>query len=317
MLAPTGGRVAGAAVRAFEVSANPIQIQLQKMMPAILGGSSGPSARTEEDGSFQIDHLPEGKILLTAAHPDFAPADEVEILLGQDEVRDRIQLRLRRPGAIRVQVREKEKPRPGLMVQLMGSGPMKMGSTAPDGTAVFSGVGPGEYLVQVMDLASMASGQGLGGMRQRAVKLAEGQAAEVEFIYGVGAKVHGKVTGALPGPMAIVVLRRPDAPPSEEVNPGDFTAAIRSAEHQVGMGFIQKDGSYSIDDVPDGEFTVEVPWMPVDWLKAAATPPEERRPLYREKLKVEGGKDLEWNIAADPRKEKADPGADSPPRGER
>jgi hypothetical protein len=96
--------------------------------------------------------------------------------------------------------------------------------------------------------------------------------------------------------MGIVVLRRPDAIPSEEIDPSSPEISIRAAEGNVALGMVAQDGSYTLLDVPDGEFLIEVSRMPVDWTQTAKAPPSERKPLYREKLRVEDGKDLEWNI---------------------
>lgn len=295
VLTPEGLPVGYASVRAHEISGNSLEEYMRRMMPTMLGGASAPSAKTEDDGIFGIDHLPAGKFALNATHPEFAPSVDVELVLQPDETRDGIQLRLRRPSTIRVLAREKEKPLTGLMVQLLGGGPMKMGTSDSEGRFSFQGVGPGDYLVQLLDMARMMSGQGLG-LRQRAVSVGEGEVLDVEFRFGTGAKVHGKVEGDVPGGMAMVLLRRPEGPNPEDMDPMDFPASIRASKHNVGMGFIRPDKTYSIPDVPDGEFIVEIPRMPGDFTKLAQMSPEERKPLYRETVKVRNGRDLEWNI---------------------
>jgi hypothetical protein len=166
VVAPDGKPMPDATVRATEVTGNAMESQLRRILPMFLSGSSGRSEKTGADGSFRLEHLPEGKIVLAASHVDFGSSADLEMELGPDQAVDRVELKLRAPGTIRVQAREKGKPISGLMVQVMGSGPMKMGSLDGEGKASFGGLAPGEYLVQLLDLAKMMSGQGLG-LKQR------------------------------------------------------------------------------------------------------------------------------------------------------
>jgi hypothetical protein len=296
VVAPDGKPMADATVRAAEVTGNAMESQLRRILPMFLPGSSGQSVKTEADGTFKLEHLPEGKIVLAASHVDFGPSADLEIELGPDQAVDRVELRLRAPGTVRVRAHEKGKPISGLMVQVMGSGPMKMGNLDGEGKASFGGLAPGDYLVQLLDVAKMMSGQGLG-LKQKAAAVGEGQTVDVEFAFGVGATVKGTVKGEVPGAMKMVLLRRAEAPRSEEHKITDFTSSIRDVENDAGMAFISSDGTYSIPDVPDGEFILQVPRMPSDFSKIAELKPEEQKPLYSEKIKVEGGKDVERDIA--------------------
>jgi hypothetical protein len=142
-----------------------------------------------------------------------------------------------------------------------------------------------------MDVAKMMAGKGLG-VTQKTAQLTEGQSMDLDIVLGIGAKVKGKVNGKLSGGMNVIVLHRPDAPKAEEMDPTDLQAGFRSAQYNVGMAFIAADGNYTIPDVPDGDFILEIPHMPSDLSKMAQMTPQERAPLYRKPLKVESGRDI-------------------------
>jgi carboxypeptidase family protein len=292
VLSPDGKPVADARISAAEASDNPWEEQVKKFMPGGIGGGGvAPGARAEDDGTFKVKHLQGAKFHLVATHESFSPSEELEVVLKADEKREGIKLRLRKLSNIRVRVREKDKPIPDLMVQVMGPGPMKMSSTDGDGKSEFTSLTPGDYLVQALDLAKMMSGQGLG-IRQKAVHLDEGQSADLDFIAGIGAKVHGKVIGKLGGSMNVIVIHRPEAPKAEEMEITDLQSSFRAAQYNVAMGIIAADGNYTISDVPDGEFILEVPRVPADFSKMAQMTPQERMPHYRKPLKIEGGRDV-------------------------
>jgi len=53
-------------------------------------------------------------------------------------------------------------------------------------------------------------------------------------------------------------------------------------------GMIAADGSYTIPDVPDGDYNMVIPRIPLDYTKPAPTP-EEAKPLYEGKIRIEAG----------------------------
>ncbi len=292
VLNPDGNPVGDALIRALESTGNLFESQMRRMIPALLAGGRVPSTKSEGNGSFLLEHLPEAKLTLTASHPDFAPSGDLEVTLGLDERREKVLLKLRKPGTIRVRAIQVDKPLPGLMVQVLGAGPMKMMTSDAEGKAEFTGLGPGDYLVQLLDMAKMMSGQGMG-LRQQVATVGEGQTEEVEFKFGVGAKVSGKVIGELPSSMNMVVISRPEGPKTEEIDATDFLANIRAAKFNVGTDFIKPDGTFTIPDVPDGEFVIEIPKMPTDMNQYDQLPPEEKKPYFRKTIQVKNGKDLE------------------------
>jgi len=265
--------------------------QIKRMIPLVAGAGQEPSDRTDEKGAFRIRRLPEGKFLVSATHPDFAPASETEAILPLDGRAADLRLRLRAPSSLRIVVREGEKPRPGLMVQVLGEGPMKMVSTDPQGAAEFGNLAPGTYMIQILELAKMMAGQGLG-LKQRSVTVEEGRALEEEFVFGKGAKVSGKVIGELPKPMAMVVISRTEGPKTEDTDFSDFKKMIAASQFNVGTAMVDPDGTFTVPDIPDGEYILEIPRMPSDYTKWAGMSREEKVPYHRAPIKVTGGKDL-------------------------
>lgn len=303
VVGPDSLPVRDASVRAIELSGGEWTTRLMKMMPTLITGGMVYSAKTDAEGAFELVHVPEASLSILASHPDFAPSLDQEVTVRADEVRGGVTLRLRMPAQVRVAARQKTEPLTGLMVQLLGMGPMKMGTTDAEGRFTFRSVAPGDYIIQLMDMAKMLSGQGLG-MRQRSVTVAEGETLDVEFVFGTGAAVYGKVDGHVPGPMGMVVIRKPGGPAPEDQDPKDFSASLRAATYNVGMAFISPDKTYSIPDVPDGEYIIEIPVIPTDMTQAAEMPREARLPVYRETIEVQGGRDLEQDIRIRPRERK-------------
>jgi len=297
VVGPDGKAAPGAKVQVQEVTGDKMEAMLQRMMPAMLGATGGPSTTAGEDGAFSIEHLPEGKLVFAASHDEFAPGEE-EVALGPDEARSGVRLRLRTPASVRVALLDREKPLPGYMVQLIGKGPMKMSNTNADGTVRFEGVGPGRYMLNIMNLAAAVKGgtEMLNTMRQRSLRVDEGQEVEVRVVFGVGAKIHGKMTGAPASPQSMITLRRPGGPSPGDLDPLDIEASIAATEFTAGIGIVQKDGTYAIADLADGEYILEIIPNAAAVMGGGSTTPESRKPIYQHTLKVEGGKDLEWNI---------------------
>ncbi len=297
VVGPDGKAAPGSQVRVQEITGDKMEAMLQRMMPGMLGGAGGPTTTSGEDGEFSIEHLPQGKLVFAASHEKFAPGEE-EVTLGQDEARAGVQLRLRTPASIRVVVLEREKPLPGYMVQLIGTGPMKMSTTAADGMSLFEGVGPGRYMLNIMNLAAATKGgaEMMNTMRQRSVRVEEGQQTEMRVVFGAGAKIQGKVTGAPPNVQTMITLRRPGGPSADELDPLDMESAIAATEFSAGLGIMQKDGTFTVADLADGEYIIEVHRADAVMASGGPTTPESRKPMYQHTVKVEGGKDLEWNI---------------------
>ena len=154
-------------------------------------------------------------------------------------------------------------------------------------------------MVQVINMGQMMSGKGLG-MSPKVAEVGEGQSLDFPIRLGEGAKVHGKILGKLSGPMNMVVIALPEPPKTGDLDPRDFKAQIRAARYNMAVGFVNPDGTYQVEDVPDGDFTISIPRLPADSGKAAPLTPEEQAPYCSEPLKVSGGLDVEKDLRIEP-----------------
>jgi hypothetical protein len=248
---------------------------------------------TDADGRFEVTHLAPGTYKLLAAHGDYAPSDRMEVSLARDEVRDVGDLVLTIGGSINGLVLDGDAPKTGMMVQLMGGGAMKQGTTAADGSFEFRGLRAGEYMINFVDLAAMQKGKMM--VKTRPVSVQDDQVTEFEMILGIGNKVHGKILGLPPSPMRMITLRRPGGPAPEDLDPIDIQSGIAASKYQAGIGMIGPDGEYEIVDLEPGEYILEIPRMPSDPTDMEAYKTMDRTPHYRKEIQMIAA-DLELNI---------------------
>jgi hypothetical protein len=232
-----------------------------------------------------------------AQHASYAPSDPATVTVAVDEVRRIQPLILSRGGTIVCTVKEQGGPKPGIMVQLMSSGPIQQGMTDSAGRARFEGIKPGEYLLNLVDMAAMQ--KGTMAIKTRAVTVEGEEEVEIEVVYGVGRTVHGTITGLPPGPMRMVTLRRPGGPAPEDLNPLDTDASIEAAKYQAGMGMIRADGTYEITDLEPGTYILEIPKMPSNPTDLDAYAKMDRTPYDRREVTVKEGEDLSLDITVE------------------
>ncbi|MBN1418475.1 MAG: carboxypeptidase regulatory-like domain-containing protein [Planctomycetes bacterium] len=315
VLDPDGQPVPGAQVTSALQGDDPVSNLLGRMLP-VMAGPAIARATAGDDGSFTIEHLAAGTHRLTATAPLFAESAAKDIELhGEEGIRDFI-IHLRRPAEIRGRLLREGEPVGGTMVQLMGAGAMKMTTTLPDGSFSFLEIAPGEYILNFMNLTSIISGKGLGDLRSMHAEAIAGRTTDLEIDLDAGAKIRGRIRGAPEGTTLFVTLRRPGSIAPENVEPFDMEASIAASRDQVGMAFVQADGSYVVEGVPDGKFIIEVPAMPIGE-GGMALDTAGKEPLYRGEIEIKDGEDKTFDIRIKAEKEKADeippPGSAPPP----
>lgn len=284
--------IAGAAVTLRPVSGDASIDLMREMLPQFLDTESS-KASTEEDGTYEIRHLAPGEYVLAASHKEFAPSDPVTISLKADQAWEAPALYLSSGGVIAGKVKELEKPKAGILVQVLGGGPLQQSMTGEDGQFEFRGLKPGEYLLQFMDMAGMQKGK--MALKTRDVVLAGEERQEVEVVFGAGFKVLGKIDGLPPGPMHMITLRKPGGPKPEDLNPLDMKSGVAAGKYQAGMAMVPGDGKYEIADLEPGEYILEVLTIPANAADPAALAKMDRTPSFRKEITV-GKKDLEVDI---------------------
>ncbi len=249
----------------------------------------------DDEGKFRLERLPAGKVVLSASHDEFA-SREVEMTLAPDEARADIGLRLMNFGSVRVELRDRLKPVPNIMVQLFGPGTWEEGRTGNDGTSLFENIVPGRYLIEVTDLpmALRWSGPMPKPIRYHVVHVEEMKEAHVRSFAGQKAKIYGKHVGLHSSRLNAVRLRRPGHMGLAEVDPLDWDEQLDAVEYYLGSSSISTDGRYFIPDVPDGEYILETHFLPGYSYGNFAM--GHGKLVYQHTVKVEAGKDLEWNI---------------------
>jgi hypothetical protein len=288
------GRVtfAGEGIEGADVSAlAPGESPLAEMMPQMFR-EAGRGVTTDEQGRFELRHLPPGDYAVKATHALHAPSAAVHVTLAEDQVRQLRDLALAMGGVITGTISEAGEPKAGMMVQLIG-GELKQTFSDAGGRFRFQGAGAGEYLLQFMDLGALQKGKML--TKSRYLELAEGQALELEVVFGLGRRISGTVKGLPPAPLRMVQLRRPGGPPPEALSPTDTKRTIAAGRYQAGIAMIDAEGNFELTDIEPGEYILEIPRMPADPSDISAYEKMDRTPHHREEVRI-GDRDLELRI---------------------
>ncbi len=253
---------------------------------------------TDERGAFEIGQLASGRYTLSATHEAYAPSRETPVYLRPDEIASVPPIVLSLGATIAGVAKEKDAPRPGLMVQAIGEGPMRMTTTDERGEFLIEKLPPGAYMLTVMDMSSMAAGKGMS-MKTRHVTVEADRVARIEFVFGVGARVFGSVLGGKSGgggaAIRVVTLRRPGGPAPEDVDPLAVAGQLESARYQAGVAIVGPDGAYVIEDVEPGTYILEMPVMPENPLDFDGYATLDRTPPFRREIVV-GEKDVEIDV---------------------
>jgi hypothetical protein len=292
----------GSPVRKATVTLRPVAeddkaSSIRRLMPA-LARKGARDATTDDDGRYEIAYLAAGRYVSAAEHAEYAPSPETKIFLKEDAVETAPVIVLSMGSAIDGIALENGKGRAGLLVQVMGEGPLQMSSTDADGKFLVQRLPPGGYVVNVIDASAMAAGKGMK-LKSKPVDVAQDETAHVEFLFGVGVKVHGRVSGGSSGGsalgMQIVTLRRPGGPNPEETDPLEFSGQMDAARYQAGVAIVGADGTYVIEDIEPGTYILEIPVLPSDPLDFEGYSKIDRTPKFRRELVVEA-KDVEVDI---------------------
>jgi hypothetical protein len=239
-----GTGVAGAAVRGYTTSGG-----------GMWGARSFAAERSGPDGSFKLKDLSAGQLHVDADHPDHGHATlDPPPTLAAGEKRE-ITLTITAGGAISGLVKwDDGSPAPGVSVSgFSRTGGMAQTRSAADGTYTLSPLGKGTVIVS----ASRKDGgfmMGMGGGDPKFIKLESNERKTgVDLTLFRGGH---KITG---------VVYAPDGKPVE----GAGVSATKEIEGQafrmrmMGMGndpsvFTQADGTFTVDDLAVGNYTVHV-----------------------------------------------------------
>ncbi|MGE3163498.1 MAG: carboxypeptidase regulatory-like domain-containing protein [Planctomycetota bacterium] len=286
----TGQPLSGARVILVADDTSEAEEAMRLFMPG-MGGQE--FELTDMDGRFEIARVTPGAYRISATHPEYAASEPERVRVGEDQRVEVRPLRLSPGATVRGVVRFGDETRQGVMVQLVSSEhPFQMANTDPRGSYRFTGVAPGEYALQVIDLAgSRTTGM---AMRIRTLQVEGDGEIELNLDFKAGRTVFGNIRGVAGG-MRMVTIRRPGGPLPEEMNPMDMKAQVEFAKYTAGMTMVTEDGEYRVEGVEPGEYVLEVPFMPENPLAAEAQQGVDRTPFFRKEIRV-GDADVEVDI---------------------
>ncbi|HJZ88376.1 MAG TPA: carboxypeptidase regulatory-like domain-containing protein [Polyangia bacterium] len=241
-----GQGIAGAAVWGFVSSGG-----------GVWGASSSASDRSGADGSFKLKDLGAGQLHLHAEHPDRGHATLDPIALGAGE-KKQVTISIEDGGSIAGTVKwDDGTPAGGVNVSAVARGQERAtAKAAADGTYKLTPLGKGTFLVGASrtgsgDLFMMPGG---GGSEPKLVNLGANEhktGVDMTLQRG-GHRISGIVLG-------------PDGKPVENAgvsadqeNESGASVRVRALGLTGGRGkvFTQADGSFTIDDLAAGKYTV-------------------------------------------------------------
>lgn len=254
-----GQPISGATVSLLPSGETDVGDMMLRFMPLEMQRTAG-SAASDSTGGFIISNVPPGPYTVVATHNAYARMmhPSVPVAAGQDITNFRIVMT--RGGRAQGQYAVDGQPRAGVMLQFLGPAGMQMANTDSEGRFELTGLTPGTYLVNVIDMSSMTSGRmdELFRQRPRVVDVTDGEITEVDLGQEGGAVVSGTVTGQDLGTLTVVSMRRAGGPAPESLNPMDIQSAIEAARYSAGQAMVSPDGRFQIDGVQPGTYVLEV-----------------------------------------------------------
>jgi len=260
---------------------------MRQYMPGLIGGSETTS--TSAAGEYRFTGLTNAELELVASAPKHAPSDPVRVRAVSGSAVTAPDLVLYPGAVVEIRVTEGGSGLAGVLVQLAGPGPVKMGTSSATGKVTFDGLPAGDHLLTATDMADPQAGMRL---QTRHVTLGRSESAEVEVSFGDGFDVSGSLEGFEPGAAQMVTLRRPEGFGPEEYDPLEVGQAIEAGRHQVGFAMVLPGGKFRMRDIPPGEYLIEIPVLPDNVMDFTAYSKMDRTPWHRSRITVDD-EDLE------------------------
>lgn len=290
-----GQPVARATIKVRLRGRNEAEERMAQLMPSL--SERGVEAQTDARGAYEIHHLAPGNYCIQASHRELASSALTRFEIGTEGALELPELTLSSGGTIRGRLLdEKGNPRPGLMVEVINkSTGIKNATSGSDGRFEWGSLPPGKYLLTATDVA--ATQKGKMKIKTRAVVVEGSEVHDLEIVYGQGFKVTGKIEGRTFSAMQPIYLLKRDGTSSKDLNPLDLDSEHRFCRSLVGMCIVTQ-GEYTIEDVPPGDYVLEVPAMPENPMDMSGYAEMDKTPVYRRNITVGSG-DLKYNIRID------------------
>jgi hypothetical protein len=220
-----------------------------------------PLAVSQTNGAFELPHLSPGSYWLRASRARWTRSEIVEVIVREGARARSSPLVLRDVATIRGRVLEGEVPARGVDVVVEVPGWRSFQTfVGPGGTFEFSSVPPGQHRVVATDLIAVA--RAVGRRLVRHVTVESGAVHEVDFVFGKGFRVRGRVdtTGIESGEQILLVER--DRASSDLVSKTREELERLAERHLApatrGECDIQSDGTFELLDVEPGDYELVV-----------------------------------------------------------
>lgn len=287
VVGPSGEGVRGATVQLAPQGEDATLDLVSHFLPTGMlktGGvtTSGPT------GEFAISNVAPGVYRLVATHSGYAKAivDGFVVDAGRDITGYR--LVMGKGGEARGSFTIDGKPQPNSMIAMVGPSGVELVQTDSQGRFEVTGLTAGPHMVVAIDPSTIASnGNGLQ-FNPRVVDIAEGVAADINLGGSGGMSVNGTITGESLGSFTVVALRTPGGPPLDAIDLMNFNNLIESFRSLGGQTVVGPDGTFSLENVEPGTYTLEVYSINFDEsnpdLNALLNMP--RSPVFRDRIEI-------------------------------
>lgn len=260
---PNGELVRGATVQLGPVTQDAAANLVSAFVPVGVLKTAGTTT-TNENGEFTLNQVAPGTYRLVASHSDYAKSIDPEftVTAGRDITAHRIVLG--KGGEARGTFTVDGKPQPGAMIVMLGESGVEIVQTDSQGHFDVKGLTSGTHMIAAFDPAQFTSGGAGIQFSPQVVDISDGEAADISLGGSGGVKVTGSIAGDDLGTLTLVALRRPDGTSLSNLdltNLSNLFESLRSLGSQTVAG---PDGSFSMENVPPGDYTLEVYTMNFD-----------------------------------------------------
>ncbi|MBM3289425.1 MAG: hypothetical protein FJY92_04670, partial [Candidatus Hydrogenedentes bacterium] len=271
VVGPSGELVRGATVQLGPVTQDTAANLVSAFIPAGVMKTAGTTT-TGEDGAFTLNQVAPGTYRLTASHSDYAKSIESNFTVDAGHDITAYRIVLGKGGEARGTFAIDGKPQPGAMIVMLGEAGVELVQTDSQGRFDVRGLTAGPHMIAAFDPARIASGGAGMQFSPQVVDIPDGSAANTpdnpaaNITLGghEGVKVAGTIAGGDLGTFTLVALRKPGGPALADLDLTNFSNLLESMRSLGSQTLVGPDGAFSMENVPPGDYTLEVYTMNFD-----------------------------------------------------
>jgi protocatechuate 3,4-dioxygenase beta subunit len=245
-------------------------------------GRATQTTTTDGEGRYGFSSASDGRYVIDAVHPNFAPSPRESIELDAGANTAVADIVLRSGGSIDGVVLKHGAPLARAFVQLSGFGPLRSKSTDRDGRFRFERLRPGRYLI-----LAAASADPSDSFKSYSAVVESDAVARVDIDVASGVTIRGTVAAPPDDMLRLVLLSLPGGPRVEDVDLTDVRGGMDASGYSVGYAMVDENGAFELAHVDPGEYELQVVGFPQDAAQIEAYLASDRRPLYRGMILIE------------------------------